>query len=143
MAELATFAILTATALVLTFFAIKRNTSKPFSILAGVVAGLLLVACGITALSSGIQYQSGNTQTYTYSSTPTNTSYYNASGSFNASSIENVIIIGSVATANTYSSAPTGLNEGIAVLFILLGIGIAFLTLLSLYDKKDEETDDE
>lgn len=139
MAELVTFAVLVFVALVLTGFSVYKNSSKPFSVLAGLVAGLVFVVAGVLVLSSGLQYFSGSSQSYTYSSTPANTSYYNASGSFNSSSIENVIIVGSIATTNSYSNAAVGLSEPLAVLFILLGLGVAFLTVLSLYDKEEKE----
>lgn len=139
MVELVTFGVLVFVALVLTGFSVYKNSSKPFSVLAGLVAGLLLMAVGVLCLGSGIQYSNGNTASYTYSSTPANTSYYNASGSFNSSSIQNVIIISSVSTVNSYTSTPSTLDQPLALLFILLGVGVAFLTALSLYDKEEKE----
>lgn len=169
MAEIATFAILTLTALVLTWYAIQKNTSKPLSTLAGVTAGLLLISCGVLTLSSGIQYQTGTTtnQTvinqyqnlsddeYTYSCQASKHLQYNGTdwvcvdGTTQLAAVSLRIHVDPALMNYTLSETETitrsdtsvGLNQPLAVLFVFLGVGIAFLTLLALYNK-DEEKDD-
>lgn len=54
--------LILASALTLTFFAIKQGTSKPYSTLAGILGGFLFLALGVQMLPTGITFPTGWTE---------------------------------------------------------------------------------
>lgn len=103
----------------------------------GVLAGFFVLVFGVLLLGSGFQFGTGHSDIYQYSSTPTNTSFYNSTGGFTGSSIENVVIVSSVTQTNSFSSDTGVLNQGLSLFFMFMGLLISYLSFVELTRPKN------
>lgn len=139
MVEILTSILLIGLALFLFYWGVKEHQPGY-----GIIAAFLFLVYGVLILTSGFQYANGQTISYTtlMNNYTANQSNYNATGSFQGSNLNQVFVpvVESETQTLTYGTTKGQFyNDGLGLVFILVGVALGFQGALTYYRRGREE----